>query len=212
MTERLSQSLAMADLIWLRETEAQDLATPERRAGLERRLREIAQEISDETLRRYYRDDFKERLYKLFGQRRESQPQRRERRGPQAAFGQRRGFEWVREDAARAPPVASATLSKSPLFQAGTSSLLPREALILLLSTQSPRAGGASSRSDRGDRILECGSGGSARRSARSRELRTCRWRRNPPRRRGRGLCDDCAKARRPSRTFDAFLPKKQFS
>ncbi len=138
MTERLSQSLAMADLIWLRETEAQDLATPERRAGLERRLREIAQEISDETLRRYYRDDFKERLYKLFGQRRESQPQRRERRGPQAAFGQRRGFEWGREDAARAPPVASATLSKSPLFQAGTSSLLPREALILLLLLNHP--------------------------------------------------------------------------
>ncbi len=138
MAERLSQGLAMADLIWLRETEAQDLATPERRAGLERRLREIAQEIGDETLRRYYRDDFKERLYKLFGQRRETPPQRRERRGQPTPFGPRRGLEWGREGGDRGPPVASAALSRSPLFQAGTSSLLPREALILLLLLNHP--------------------------------------------------------------------------
>ena len=138
MTERLSQALAMADLIWLRETEGQDLATPERRAGLERRLREIAHEIGDETLRRYYQADFKERLYKLFGQRRERPPQRRDRRAPQAAFGPRRGGDWVRDAADRAPPVASATLSKSSLFQAGASSLLPREALILLILLNHP--------------------------------------------------------------------------
>jgi len=138
MGERLSKALAMADLIWLRETEAQDLATPERRAGLERRLREIAQEITDETLRRYYRDDFKERLSKLFGQRRAGEPQRREKRGEPAAFGRRRGGEWARDGADRAPPVASAMLSRSPLFQSGTSSLLPREALILLLLLNHP--------------------------------------------------------------------------
>ncbi len=138
MAEPLAQTLAMADLIWQRETEGQDLATPERRAGLERRLREIAQEIGDETLRRYYRDDFKERLFKLFGARRLSQSQpRRERRGAQAS-GPRRGFEWTREGADRTPPVASATLSRSPLFRAGTTSLLPREALILLLLLNHP--------------------------------------------------------------------------
>ena len=136
--ERLSKALAMADLIWLRETEAQDLATPERRAGLERRLREIAQEISDETLRRYYRDDFKERLFKLFGQRREGQPQRRERRGEPAAFGRRRGVNG-RGPAPTAPRRWPAPrFRKSPLFQAGTSDLLPREALILLLLLNHP--------------------------------------------------------------------------
>ena len=138
MAERLAHGVAMADLIWLRETEAQDLATPERRAGLERRLRDIAQEIGDETLRRYYRDDFRERLSKFFGQRREGQPQRRDRRGQPAASGPRRGVEWVRDAADRVPPVASAMLSKSPLFQAAGSSLLPREALILLLLLNHP--------------------------------------------------------------------------
>ncbi len=138
MAERLAHGVAMADLIWLRETEAQDLATPERRAGLERRLRDIAQEIGDETLRRYYRDDFRERLSKLFGRRREGQPQRRDRRGQPGGSGPRRGAEWVRDAADLVPPVASAMLSKSPLFQAAGSSLLPRDALILLLLLNHP--------------------------------------------------------------------------
>jgi DNA primase len=138
MAEAISGARAMADLIWLRETEAQDIATPERRAGLERRLREIAQEIRDETLRRYYQADFKERLFKLFDQRRGGQSRPRGRRAPQRSFDARPGFERSREPADRAPPVASATLSKSPLFQSGTSRLLPREALILLLLLNHP--------------------------------------------------------------------------
>ncbi len=212
MAERLAHGVAMADLIWLRETEAQDLATPERRAGLERRLRDIAQEIGDETLRRYYRDDFRERLSKLFGRQREGQPQRRERRGPPGLFSQRRGFETPRDGADRTPPVASATLSKSPLFQAAGSSLLPRDALILLLLLNHP---GLLDRHLEEIAEIEFANpeAGALRDSLLDRagsglvdgdEIRLGAE--------GRGLCDNCAKDRRAGRTFDAFLPKKQCS
>lgn len=136
MTDVLSRALPLADLIWLRETEAQDLATPERRAGLERRLGEIAREIKDETLRRYYQADFKDRLFKLFDQRRQRQIHPREGQSRHAAFGARRGFS--REEKDQSPPKASANLSQSPLFRADKASLPPREALILLILLNHP--------------------------------------------------------------------------
>jgi DNA primase len=135
MKDILSRPRSLADLIWLREIEGCDLATPERRAGLERRLREIAREIKDETLRRYYQADFKGRLYALFSQRREPQ-RRRQARPAQGLLGARRQFDWTREtDRA---PIASASLSNSPLLRPGKSGLVPREALILLILLNHP--------------------------------------------------------------------------
>ena len=52
----------LVDMLWAREIEAGPLDTPERRAALERRLREALSAIRDETLRRYYRDEIEERL------------------------------------------------------------------------------------------------------------------------------------------------------
>src|SRR5258705_1839093 len=41
-------------------------ATPERRAALEARIRELSNGIGDEAVRRYYRQDFSERLQRTF--------------------------------------------------------------------------------------------------------------------------------------------------
>ncbi|MEJ0096421.1 MAG: DNA primase [Methylocella sp.] len=140
MSDVLSHALPLADLIWLRETEAADFATPERRAGLERRLAEIAREIKDETLRRYYQADFKARLFKLFDSRSERAQPWRDKRNAQGGFGSGRRNERgpARDDAKRTPPIVSSSLSKSPLFRQDKSSLPPREALILLLLLNHP--------------------------------------------------------------------------
>jgi DNA primase len=54
-------------MLFLREAEGQRFDTPERRAALERRLRELTGAIADETLRKHYQADMAERLAKLLG-------------------------------------------------------------------------------------------------------------------------------------------------
>ena len=63
----LNSSKPLVELLFLREAEAQTLDTPERRAGLEQRLREAAGAIRDENLRRHYLEDLRARLDQLFG-------------------------------------------------------------------------------------------------------------------------------------------------
>ncbi|MPZ40875.1 MAG: DNA primase [Rhizobiales bacterium] len=55
----------LADVLWIRETEANPIDTPERRAALEQRLGEVTAAIGDETVRKYYRQDFSARLRSL---------------------------------------------------------------------------------------------------------------------------------------------------
>jgi DNA primase len=55
----------LVDMLWARELEAGPLDTPERRASLERRLKEALGVIRDETLKRYYRDEIETRLRAL---------------------------------------------------------------------------------------------------------------------------------------------------
>jgi len=56
----------LAEMIWSREVEGGSFATPERRAALEARVGELTNGIRDETVRRYYRQDFVERLRRAF--------------------------------------------------------------------------------------------------------------------------------------------------
>ena len=58
----LSGARPLADMLWTRESEAGPFNTPERRAALEARLAEVTATIADETVRRYYRQDFAARL------------------------------------------------------------------------------------------------------------------------------------------------------
>ena len=48
----------LAEVLWMRETEAGGFDTPERRAALEARIGEVTAAIGDETVRKYYRRDF----------------------------------------------------------------------------------------------------------------------------------------------------------
>jgi DNA primase len=131
VAQALQQTLPLVDLLWMRETQNAVLDTPERRAGLERRLREIAAQIGDETLRRYYTQELSDRLARLFG------------RAPPAYGG---GRDFVRRGRARFQPGApeagpvriSPALANSPLFRGVKSPVAPRDALILLILMNHP--------------------------------------------------------------------------
>ncbi|MCB1435703.1 MAG: DNA primase, partial [Rhodobiaceae bacterium] len=66
MERALEQALPLVDMIWQRELEGQDLATPERRAALERRFGELVRQIGDGAVRRHYGGAIKSRLQALW--------------------------------------------------------------------------------------------------------------------------------------------------
>lgn len=87
----------LADMLWLRETETGGFDTPERRAALEARLSAVVGAISDEAVRRYYRQDFEGRLRGLFslpaaGDRSERDWSKRRFSGGGQSGGRTRGF------------------------------------------------------------------------------------------------------------------------
>ena len=147
--EVIGQALPLVELIWHRETEGA-LATPESRAGLERRLAELCGLIQDETLRRYYAADFRDRLAGLFGQAfaRTSGASRPQRAG-RSFFAQRQpreGFGFGRGGGGTPPPnyigaapLIGFDLANSPLMQAKSERLSGREAIILLILLNHPK-------------------------------------------------------------------------
>ncbi len=151
--EVLGQALPLVDLIWHRETEGEALATPERRAGLERRLAELCGTIQDETLRRYYAADFRDRLASLFGQAfgqtfGQTSGQARQRVAGRSFFGSRReayGFGRRGAEASiasgnylAAAPQIGLGLAKSPLMHPKSVGPSGREAVILLILLNHP--------------------------------------------------------------------------
>ncbi|WP_442754596.1 DNA primase [Methylocystis sp. JAN1] len=130
LAQALERTLPLVDLLWMRETQSAVLDTPERRAGLERRLREIAAQIGDETLRRYYVQELSDRLARLFGRRPPAPGRGRD-------FGARRVA--FRPGAPEAGPVRiSPALANSPLFRGVRPPIAPRDALILLILMNHP--------------------------------------------------------------------------
>ncbi len=64
--EVLAGARPLAQMLWLRETETGQFETPERRAALEARLGEVLGTVGEESVRKYYRQDFSDRLRRLF--------------------------------------------------------------------------------------------------------------------------------------------------
>jgi DNA primase len=64
--EVIKAARPLVDMVWARETEAHVFDTPERRAALEARLREVGQTIQDESVRRHYQQALAEKLAAFF--------------------------------------------------------------------------------------------------------------------------------------------------
>jgi len=125
----------LAEMLWAREIEGGPFTTPERRAALEARLREVTASIGDETVRRYYQADLSARLRRLFapaevGPRR--QWRERERGGRSAKF--RTSPLWREEGYVAASP----HLAASPVHRGHRAAIPRREALILQAALNHP--------------------------------------------------------------------------
>jgi DNA primase len=66
IAEVIGAAQPLADVLWMRESEAGSLDTPERRAAFEARLGEVTAAIGDDAVRKYYRREFGDRLRQLF--------------------------------------------------------------------------------------------------------------------------------------------------
>ncbi len=159
IAEVIAAARPLAAMLWARETEGHQFDTPERRAALEARINTVTSSIADESVRRYYREDFRTRLSQFFApaqnqQRGNYQPRGRgqdnwrergnwrERRnwsasGDCSAGGGRpqRG-----EIGARNTPyvVVSQQLTVSPVHRGYRTSVPTREALILQTALNYP--------------------------------------------------------------------------
>ncbi|AWM05543.1 DNA primase [Bradyrhizobium symbiodeficiens] len=165
--EVIAAAKPLAEMIWSRELEGGNFATPERRAALEARIKELANGIRDEVVRRYYRDDFVERMQRAFapeGGRGGFGGRGNFRQGggarqfqPRAAAGANRfggqgyggGYGGGLGGGRRGPPgltplpsgpyqAASPQLAASPIMRGQRSAISRREALILQILINHP--------------------------------------------------------------------------
>jgi DNA primase len=66
VAEVIGAARPLAQMLWARETEGHQFDTPERRAALEARINEVTVAIGDDSVRKYYRQDFNTRLAQFF--------------------------------------------------------------------------------------------------------------------------------------------------
>lgn len=140
--EVLKSARPLADMLWMRETESSSLDTPERRAALEARVNEVVRSIGDDSVRKYYAQDFSTRLRQLFapppGPERNGRPERMAGNVRSFRDGGRGGWQRGRTSAREPLPPPSARLSGSPIVRGHRSALPPREALILMAVVNHP--------------------------------------------------------------------------
>ena len=132
----LGEARPLADLLWMRETAGGVFDTPERRAELEKTLRELTSRIRDESLRYHYSQEMRERVQAFFGAQRGAPGAAR-----RAATGARRRD---RADSSRAAatPVAriaiTESLGRSALVKRGGEMMPVREATIIVALVNHP--------------------------------------------------------------------------
>jgi len=66
VAEVIAAARPLAAMLWARETEGHSFDTPERRAALEARINDVTAAVADDSVRKYYRQDFNERIGRLF--------------------------------------------------------------------------------------------------------------------------------------------------
>ena len=153
INEVVGAARPLAQVLWMRESEAGSLDTPERRAGFEARLAEVAAAIGDDAVRKYYRREFGDRLRRLFEadvrpQARRA-PHRNDPRGRAGGWLQTPGMPRGRFMPDRARPhsrlvvgepyvVASPQLASSPVHRGHRAAIPRREALILQVVVNHP--------------------------------------------------------------------------
>ncbi|MAS03970.1 MAG: DNA primase [Ahrensia sp.] len=125
----LKAAKPLADMLWSRETSGRVFDTPERRAELEKNLREAAGQIADESVRRHYGQAMRERIQAHFGS---PQQARGGNRGANNRYGgQGRGRGGGVGGMAGGRLAISESLTRSRLLTAGGDEMPLREAALV---------------------------------------------------------------------------------
>ncbi|CAH2407372.1 DNA primase [Mesorhizobium escarrei] len=140
----LSEARPLADLLWMRETAGGIFDTPERRAELEKTLRELTSRIRDESLRYHYQQEMRERVLSFFGAQRGArqlyQAGRQDGR-PGGRFqgkGSAPGGQFARSGNAGGRTAITESLGRSALVKRGSEGMSVREATIIAALVNHP--------------------------------------------------------------------------
>ncbi|MBE7185833.1 MAG: DNA primase [Methylobacterium mesophilicum] len=126
-TEVLNDTRSLADLVWMRETGGRLFDTPERRAELDKTLREATGRVKDEGVRFHYAQEMRERVQSFFGT---AQPERG--RGGKGNRDGRSGRGAGRPGAAAGRLAVSESLQRSALVKRAGGVMPLREAVIVV--------------------------------------------------------------------------------
>ncbi len=127
MQKLLDGAIPMVQLLWRRETEGKTFDSPERKAALDKALREKIKLIADPSIRNHYGDAIKDMRWALFSNRAPTA-----RKGPQKAWS-RNQDPWKRDIS----PVATSKMSALGVGAAHEDHL--REAVILATLIMAPQ-------------------------------------------------------------------------
>jgi DNA primase len=130
----IAEARALADMVWLRETSGTVFDTPERRAELEARLKTVTQVIGDESVRRHYQQDMRDRLYAFF---RPASQSGNEQRRPFSQRGPQTGRQTQPPGPSRSTP-ASDRLTRTGLVAGYTALPSLRECALALTVVNHP--------------------------------------------------------------------------
>ncbi|MBP2236771.1 DNA primase [Sinorhizobium kostiense] len=132
----LANARSLAEMVWLREVQGGSFDTPEKRAELEARLRQVTSAIADESVRRHYGQDMRDRLNAFLqasapfrGDRRPFERGGRDRGSPRG-FGQR---------SAPGPTLISDRLARTSLVSGLQTAPLLRESVLALTIVNHPQ-------------------------------------------------------------------------
>jgi DNA primase len=130
----IAEARALADMVWLRETSGTSFETPEKRAELEARLRQVTQVIGDESVRRHYQQDMRDRTYAFF---KNAAPQNQQARRNFQGRGQGRGAPQAANTPSTSAPISD-RLAKSAMVSGHRTLPSLRESVLALTIVNHP--------------------------------------------------------------------------
>ncbi|RWP12491.1 DNA primase [Mesorhizobium sp.] len=131
----LAEARPLVDLLWMRETAGGVFDTPERRAELEKTLRELTSRIRDESLRYHYQQEMRERVLSFFGSQRSGRQGRQDWKQGQGKTAAP-GGQFAKGGGGRIAITES--LGQSALVKRGGEGMSVREATIIVALVNHP--------------------------------------------------------------------------
>ncbi len=129
----LAEARPLSELLWMRETAGGIFDTPERRADLEKTLRELTSRIRDESVRFHYQQDMRDRVHAFFGATRGSRQSNRQNQG-----NDRNGFRNIRPGQATGRFAVSESLARSAMVKRAGGVMPLRETVLLVALANHP--------------------------------------------------------------------------